>query len=193
MKDQYYHTEASVEEYIRAVEGFSGEALIEKLKHVLPVEATVLEFGSGPGTDWKILSESYTVTGSDYSSTFVNHLQTKNPQGKFLQLNASTVQTDKQFDSIYSNKVLHHLTDEELTSSIKRQHEILNPEGVICHSFWKGEGSEVFKGLFVNYHDEAALTKAFEAHFEIIALELYAEFEDSDSLLFIGKRKPSLM
>ena len=89
----------------------------------------------------------------------------------------------------YSNKVMHHLNDNELNDSIKRQHEILNSNGIICHSFWKGEGSEIFKGLFVNYHTEVNLKKIFKENFEIISIESYKEFEDNDSILLIGKKK----
>ena len=113
----------------------------------------------------------------------------KNSDGEFLELDAVTLITDKKFDGIYSNKVMHHLTDNELERSIKRQYEILNTNGIICHSFWKGEGSEVFKGLFVNYHDEVGLKEAFKTHFEILSIENYKEFEDDDSILLIGKKK----
>jgi hypothetical protein len=84
---------------------------------------------------------------------------------------------------------LHHLKDVELVDSIKRQSDILNPKGIICHSFWKGEGSEIFKGLFVNYHSEDALRDFFSKNFDILMLECYDEFEVGDSLLFIGKKK----
>ena len=52
--------------------------------------------------------------------------------------------------------------DEELEESVKRQFKLLNADGVICHSFWRGEGFEIFKGLFVNYHTEVGLKKVFE-------------------------------
>lgn len=73
--------------------------------------------------------------------------------------------------------------------SIKRQHELLNEGGIICHSFWKGEGTEVFKGMFVNYHTENALKDYFKEYFEILLLESYMEFEEGDSVLLIGKKK----
>jgi len=189
MEEEYYKTKESVEEYIRLADGFNGKQLIEKLKLVLPEGSSVLEIGSGPGTDWKILNESYNVTGSDYSSDFLNHLFRDIPDGQFLELDAITLIIDRKFDGIYSNKVLHHLRDDELAASIKRQHEILLPHGIICHSFWKGEGSEIFKGLFVNYHSVADLKEFHQEHFDVLTIESYKEFEDGDSLLFIGKKK----
>ena len=119
----------------------------------------------------------------------MNHLTENNPNGKFLELDAVTLKVNKKFDGIYSNKVLHHLKNVELSDSIKRQHEILNPSGIICHSFWKGDGSEIFKGLFVNYHNEINLKKLFSNYFEILSLASYPEFEDDDSILLIGKKK----
>ena len=185
----YYHTKASVQEYIRLAQHVNGGQLIEELKKYLSPSSRVLEIGSGPGTDFIILQDTYQVIGSDNSSEFLNHLSSQNPAGKFLPLDAVSLATDEHFDGIYSNKVLHHLQDQELVDSIKKQHEILNPNGIICHSFWKGQGSEVFKGLFVNYHSETTLRASFEPHFEILLIEHYAEFEEADSLLLIGRRK----
>ncbi len=189
MEGKYYKTKKSVEEYIRLAKDTSGEELIEKLKGVLPADSKLLEIGSGPGTDWKILNKSYNVKGSDNSTEFLNHLKSENPHGEFVELDAITMKTDETFDGIYSNKVLHHLTDNELIDAVKRQSEILNSHGIICHSFWKGEGSEIFKGLFVNYHTEVGLREVFRKYFEIRSIENYKEFEIDDSLLLIGKKK----
>ena len=135
MEGAYYKTKETAEEYIRLAKDVSGKQLIEKLKQVLPPDSVLLEIGSGPGTDWKILNDTYHTIGSDNSIAFLNHLKKENPKGKFLKLDASTLKTGKKFDGIYSNKVLHHLTDIELTESIKRQYKILNSNGIICHSF----------------------------------------------------------
>ena len=189
MSEAYYHTKQSVEEYIRLAEGYNGGDLIERLKSILPTDSSLLELGSGPGTDWELLNSNYKVTGSDNSTEFVKRLNAKNQKAEFLFLDAVTLDTDKKFDGIYSNKVLHHLKDEEIEASIERQYQILNPKGIICHSFWKGEGSEVFKGLFVNYHSEASIKHLFNTYFEILLIEHYKEFEEGDSLLFIGKKR----
>jgi cyclopropane fatty-acyl-phospholipid synthase-like methyltransferase len=189
MDREYYKTEESVQEYIRLAKDVNGKKLIEKLELVLPSNSVLLEIGSGPGTDWRLLNVSYTVIGSDNSMEFLNHLKVQNPKGEFLELDATTLHTDKKFDGMYSNKVLHHLKDHELVASIERQHAVLNPNGIICHSFWKGDGSEIFKGLFVNYHSDESLKSFFRDCFEIISIESYHEFEDDDSLLLIGRKK----
>ncbi|MCL6267196.1 class I SAM-dependent methyltransferase [Flagellimonas myxillae] len=188
MKGEYYKTKESVKEYIKLAKDVNGSKLIERLEEVLPHNSDLLEIGSGPGTDWNILNKSYNVVGSDNSTEFLNHLTLENPDGEFLDLDAITLRTDKKFDGIYSNKVLHHLKDNELIDSIKRQSEILNPDGIMCHSFWKGKGSEIFKGLFVNYHNETSLNEKFKGFFKIISIESYKEFENDDSLLVIGKK-----
>lgn len=189
MEGAYYHTKESVEEYIRLSKGYSGKELIVALRKVLAPNASVLELGSGSGTDWNMLSETYAVIGSDNSLEFLDHLKAENPKGEFLALDAITLKTKKRFDGIYSNKVLHHLKDDELSSSIKKQYDLLNLGGIVCHSFWKGEGSEVFKGLFVNYHSASTLKDNFENYFEILLITTYEEFETNDSLVLIGKKK----
>ena len=188
MPGEYYKTKESVEEYIKLANGVNGRSLIDRLEQVLSHNSIVLEIGSGPGTDWKILNEYYKVVGSDNSTEFLKYLITENPKGEFLELDAITLKTDRKFDGIYSNKVLHHLKDDELMDSVIRQYDILNPNGIVCHSFWKGKGSEIFKGLFVNYHSEETLRRIFQHYFEVLLLEDYKEFEDNDSILLIGKK-----
>jgi ubiquinone/menaquinone biosynthesis C-methylase UbiE len=189
MSKAYYKTKESVDEYIKLAEGYNGAELIEKLKDFLPGDSYVLELGSGPGTDWEILNKTFKVVGSDSSNEFLNRLIANIPNGEFLHLDAIALNTDKKFDGIYSNKVLHHLKDYEIKASIKRQYEILNPSGIICHSFWKGEGSEIFNGLFVNYHSDINLKKLFQGWFDILLILSYKEFENDDSVLLIGRKK----
>lgn len=189
MSKNYYKTEASVEEYISLAKDVNGGQLIEKLSNYLPSNSFLLEIGSGPGTDFRILKQDFKVVGSDYSTEFLKRLISNNSEDEFLNLDAITLATDKKFDGIYSNKVLQHLTDQDLGKSILRQVEILNQGGIICHSFWKGDGDEIFKGLLVNYQSDESLRNLFEGYFEILLLEAYEEFEDGDSLILIAKKK----
>lgn len=189
MVGNYYKTKETVEEYIKLAKGVNGGDLIEKLNQVLPKGSKVLELGSGPGSDWAILNNLYNVTGSDYSNVFLEHLKSEFPDGKFLQLDASILNVNAEFDAIYSNKVLHHLTDKELFASIKRQYELLKKGRVVCHSFWKGAGEEIFKGLFVNYHTLEELQTFFERYFQIDTLVTYKEFENDDSIFLIARKK----
>lgn len=190
---KYYHTKESVEEYIRAAQDHDGKQIIAFLKEYLPSGSSLLEIGSGPGSDWKILNEIYKVSGSDNSREFLNHLRTHNPGGVFLELDAVSLDTSLNFDGIYSNKVLHHLEDEALEASIKRQFEILNPGGIVCHTFWKGEDSETYNDLFVNYHSDEGIRILFEPHFETRLIQFYQEFEKGDSILYIGEKKEGLL
>ncbi|MEN8202978.1 MAG: class I SAM-dependent methyltransferase [Bacteroidota bacterium] len=185
----YYHTKESVEEYIRKAEGHDGRQIISRLKEYLPAGSTLLEIGSGPGTDWKILKEYYNVFGSDNSLEFLKYLQASIPHGVFLELDARSLETSLRFDGIYSNKVLHHLEDEVLEVSIKGQFEILNHDGIVCHTFWKGENSEIYNDLFVNYHTDEGIRVLFEQHFEPLLIKFYKEFEKADSILYIGKKR----
>lgn len=186
---KYYHTKESVKDYIQKAKGHDGRQLIDRLKEYLPAGSGLLEIGSGPGTDWKLLSSLYKVTGSDNSLEFLKHLRTKIPGGTFLELDASTLLTEFRFEGIYSNKVLHHLEDEALVASIERQYNILKTGGIVCHSFWKGEESELYNDLFVNYHSDSGLRILFAKYFDPLLIQFYQEFEKSDSILYIGRKK----
>jgi len=111
MKDKYYHSKESVDEYIKLAKEVNSRQLIGSFTKYLDKGSSILEIGSGPGTDWKILSDYYKVVGSDYSTEFLNRLKINNPTGIFFDLDAITLKINKKFDGIYSNKVLHHLND----------------------------------------------------------------------------------
>ncbi len=189
MKNKYYLEPDSVAEYLSMAETVNSAKLIDKLRRYLPQRAKLLEIGSGPGTDWRILTRNFEVIGSDFSPLFLKHLKAHNPEGSFLELDAISLTTDLLFDGIYSNKVLHHLDELEIQQSIKRQIEVLNHNGIICHSFWKGRGSECFKGMEVHYRDRSSLETLFGPHFHILYLEPYTEFEQDDSLLLIAEKR----
>jgi len=98
MENQYYKTPQSVKEYITAAEGYDGKKLIQKLHKFLPAGSSVLEIGSGPGTDFQLLKKAYSVVGSDFSEQFIAHLEKKNANDLFLHMDSEVLQTDKKFD-----------------------------------------------------------------------------------------------
>ena len=151
----FFDTEKGVNEYIKMAEGYDGAELIKILQEFIPENSTVLELGMGPGTDLDILKRNFIVTGSDNSQIFLDRYKKQNPDTDLLKLDAVTLSTDKTFDCVYSNKVLHHLTREELKKSFQRQKLLLNPDGIAFHSFWRGDEDENFDGLlFTKYQND---------------------------------------
>ena len=185
----FFDTEKGVEEYIKMADGYDGEELIKILQKYLPANSTVLELGIGPGKDMDILKKSYKVTGSDYSQVFLEKYKKNNQDADLINLNAITLQTERKFDCIYSNKVLHHLTREDLKKSLQRQKEILNPNGIAFHSFWKGTKTENMEGLLFTYYETEDLKKLTEPNFDVLMLETYTEIEKNDSIFTILKIK----
>ena len=171
-------------------EGYNGLTLIEHLKKHLKDGCSILELGTGPGNDIELLSRYYKVTGSDYSDLFLERLNKRHPEIPFLNLDAISLNTTLSFDGIYSNKVLQHLTDEELKSSIENQYRLVNNDGIICHSFWNGEGCETIGGIIHNYHTSEALMELFSRKFKILSIEVYKEMEADDSIFLIAQKNP---
>ena len=185
----FFDTKEGVEEYIKMADGYDGAELIKILQKYLPINSTVLELGIGPGKDMDILKKSYKVTGSDYSQIFLEKYKEKNLDADLVNLNAVTLQTDRKFDCIYSNKVLHHLSREDLVKSFQRQKEILNPNGIVFHSFWKGNETENMEGLLFTYYEIEDLKKITESNFDMLDSKIYTEIEKEDSIFTILKIK----
>lgn len=185
----FFDTQKGVDEYLKMVEGFDGAELIKILEEFLPKTSSVLEIGMGPGKDLDILSKTYSVTGSDNSQIFLDRYKMQNQNANLLKLDAVTLPTERTFDCIYSNKVLHHLTTDNLKTSLKRQKEILNPNGILFHSFWKGDKTESMEGLLFVYYELDFLKRLFESDFEILELKIYTEDQKDDSIYAILRRR----
>ena len=185
----FFDTEKGVDEYVKMAEGFDGAELIKTLQIFLPEKSSVLELGMGLGKDLDILSKTYTVTGSDSSQIFLGRYKEQNPDTDLLKLDAVTLSTNRTFDCIYSNKVLHHLTTDDLKKSLKNQKKILNPNGILFHSFWRGNKTENMEGLLFVYSELNSLRELFETDYEVLELKIYAENQKDDSIYAILRRK----
>ncbi len=151
---KFFDNEKNVKEYIEACEGKDGGFLIEILKKYLEPNSTVLEIGIGAGKDFEILSETFKTTGSDNSQLFLDIYKQKNPDTDLILLDAATLETDRKFDCIYSNKVLHHLSKQDFKKSLKLQKELLNNNGILFHTFWLGEKEAKYQDLnFIQYNN----------------------------------------
>ena len=185
----YFDSEENVTEYMKLAEGYNGKELINKLKTYVPIGKSILEIGMGPGTDLNILKRNYNVTGSDNSQVFLDRYKLKHKNTKLLKLNAVTLKTKAKFDCIYSNKVLHHLTKSNLLKSLKRQYDLLKKNGIIMHSFWKGNKQEKFNDLLFTYYCVGQIAKIFEDLFNILEIVVYKEMKKEDSIYIIGRKR----
>jgi SAM-dependent methyltransferase len=181
----YYHTPESVDQYIDMAEGYDGRELIEVLKKYLPPGSTVLELGMGPGKDLDLLGESFQATGSDVSPSFLDRYRAQHPGADLLLLDAVTLDTQRTFDAIYSNKVLMHLARDELRASLRRQAEVLHDGGLLLHSFWYGDQVEEFSGLRFIQYTVVSFAQVVGPELEMVEAERYTEMEQDDSIYFL--------
>jgi cyclopropane fatty-acyl-phospholipid synthase-like methyltransferase len=178
-----------VAEYIRMADGYDGRELIAELRKWLPDGSTVLELGMGPGVDLDLLGRHYRAAGTDRSKVFVDLYREKHADADVFVLDAVELNTERTFDCIYSNKVLHHLTREELRRSLVNQAERVPPGGVLMHSFWHGTGEEIIEGLRFTYYTEDDLPGLLCPGLSIVQTQRYTEMEDGDSFYVILRKE----
>lgn len=182
----FYDDEETVNQYVAMAEGYDGRALIEVLKMHLPAAARVLELGMGPGVDLAILQKHYRATGSDNSRLFLDRYRAANPDADLLHLDAVELETARKFDGLYSNKVLHHLSEEQLGRSVEQQALLLAEGGIVLHSFWRGAGTEEHHGLRFVYQTQDSLRSVFSRVFTVVDVVVYTEMEKGDSLFVLA-------
>lgn len=186
----YFDTERGIQEYTEMAKGYDGAELIDLLHGHLSAGSTVLELGMGPGVDLDLLSRTYVATGSDYSQLFLDHYRSQHPDADLIRLDAASLDTDRCFDCIYSNKVLHHLKRREMRASLMAQCGLLNTDGLALHSFWWGEKEDEFmEGLrFVYYTEETLADAIADSGFETLVQRRYSEMEHDDSILVLLRK-----
>jgi cyclopropane fatty-acyl-phospholipid synthase-like methyltransferase len=185
----FFDTEKGVQEYIKMVEDYDGSYLINELRHYLKDRSSLLELGMGPGMDLDILKKYYKVTGSDISQIFVERYKKLHPEAEVFQLDAKSLDINRKFDCIYSNKVLIHFTKQECGESFKKQKMILNPNGLLFHTFWYGDKIEEHYGLLFVYYLEDELKDMVKNDYNILKLQRYTEMEKNDSIYLVLQKK----
>jgi trans-aconitate methyltransferase len=182
----FYDDKKTASQYIAMAEGYDGRELIDILRKYVPRGASVLEIGMGPGVDLRILKLYFQATGSDTSLFFLDHYRESDQDANLMHLDAVELDTERTFDCIYSNKVLHHLTNDELAKSLCRQRAVLSKTGFIMHSFWRGTDVEEHHGLKFVYQTEASLRLLVGKVFDMVDFGVYTELEKDDSLYVLG-------
>ena len=184
----YFDDRKNVETYIQMAEGYDGASIISVLESHLPAGSRVLELGMGPGKDLDLLSRTYVVTGSDSSPIFLELHRRNHPGADLLELDAATIDTDRIFDCVYSNKVLQHLSTTDLRRSLARQEDVLAAGGLAMHTLWYGEGEEVYDGLRTVYYKEDTIHSVVGNGFEVVDITRYGEIEDNDSMYVLLRK-----
>lgn len=185
----FFDNEKNVEDYLKMAQGYDGHQLIPFLRKHLPDGSSVLELGMGPGKDLELLNDYFKTTGSDSSRVFLDRYQKTHPNANLLLINAATMETERKFDGIYSNKVLIHLPKEEVKTSFQRQAAVLKDSGIAFHTLWYGDSEEEFNGLRFIYYTPEILSQLISDRFEIIETSMYTEMEEDDSLYIVLRKK----
>lgn len=185
----FYEKKENIDKYIKLAQGYDGRALVEILRQFLPEASSVLELGMGPGKDLLILNEFFDCVGSDRFPYFLEIFKDKHPNFKMEVIDALEMNTTFVVDAIFSNKVMHHFSKEELKTSLSNQAQHLTKNGIVAHSFWKGDKNEVIEKTFFQYYLEEELVEIFSHAFEPQVHALYSEMDRDDSIFIIARKK----
>ena len=176
-------------EYRNTSTGNDCKSLVKILQNYLSDKSSLLLLGIGSGKDLMLLSNFYNVTGSDFSKLLLTIYQKSNPDTDLITLDPVELKTDRMFDSVFSNKVLHQMKESDLIISLQNQINILNSGGLAMHSFWSGSQEEDHHGLKWVYYTEETLIKLIPDEFEILELSTYKDIIECDSIYMVLRKK----
>lgn len=186
----YFDSDENVEEYLSLAEGYDGAKLVAELRDRSTGGARVLELGMGPGKDLDLLlAAGFDATGSDSSEVFLRRYRDGGGKAAVLNLDARTIDTDQRFDVIYSNKVLQHLTRDEMRASLARQVEVVEPGGLLFHALWYGDGQDEHHDLLFTKYTRESLGSVMGDKLEAIEFVRYEEMSADDSFWVLLRRQ----
>jgi cyclopropane fatty-acyl-phospholipid synthase-like methyltransferase len=188
----FYNDPSKVDEYEKMCDEYDGSELYKVLDTYLKNDDTILELGCGPGNDIIHLQNKYIVTGSDLSDEFLLRCKKRFPDLSFQKLDAVSINADKVYDCVFSNKVLHHLTFEELENSFNQQQNVIKPNGKFAHTFWLGEKEFMMEGMLFVFHNKEKLLNLVSQYFTILETYNYKEFEENDSIFILANNNKSV-
>ncbi len=156
----------------------------------LPAGSSLLELGSGSGDDLTWLTGRYRVTASDICEDTVSRLRASSANTPMLQLDALSIDHPEPFDCIFSNKVMQHLSDEEMCRSMQRQAQMIRPGGIVAHTFWVNTSARQ-KMHSTAAHAHARLIRIVSMYFDVKEIVQYCVFAPNDSILVIARNTVS--
>jgi len=183
----FYNEPSKVDEYEKMCDEYDGSELYKLLDNHLKKNSSLLELGCGPGNDISNLHMQYNVTGSDLSNEFLLRCKKKYPDIPFIKLDAVAINNDDVFDCLFSNKVLHHLTLDNLEKSFKRQTSVISKNGIFAHTFWLGDKEFTMEGMLFVFHNREQLLQLVSKYFTILEAFNYKELEEGDSIFIVAQ------
>ena len=154
----------------------------------------ILDVGCGPG-DWVLKFPNSEYVGIDISQEYIDNANNRfGKLGRFYCISVDEIEKIDvtKIDIVIIKAVLHHLSDEQISSMLEKLKNIMNPGGVLvtldCAFFPKqNQISRMLvsldRGMFVREvdHYRALLRKSFLK--EIESKRIYQNFPPYDRLL----------
>ena len=129
---------------------------------------SVLEIGSGPGGNLKMLkdkSNAKSLTGADISQAMINLAKTLVPDVDLVKINGTNLPfEDRSFDYIFTATVLQHNTDETMLKQLVKEICRVSNEKVILFERIEStiKGDELCYGRPVSYYRSMIESEGFE-------------------------------
>lgn len=108
--------------------------------------AQVLDLGCGPGSDAKILSDKYAVTGLEIVKKFADMASFENPNAEIINADVITYDLPKnKYKGIWCRDMMHHIPEEHLQDVFKKVSDSLVENGIFYVIVREGQGESYEK------------------------------------------------
>lgn len=181
--DNKVYKEDEIFEYFKASEGLEAKLLMARLEKYLEASSSLLDLDGEQSVELMYLRDNLAMHGTEYKEKILNSYETN------TEIPNSVKNVFRKFDCIYSNKVMTHITENQVIESAAKQYNRLNPGGLICHTFWRGDSDVEVNGEKTYYYELEDIRNIFNEHFTILELAYFTEKVPNDSIYIIAQRR----
>lgn len=119
----------------------ASQKQIDEFMSLVNPPAKILDIGTGPGYDAKVLSDKYNVTGIEPSSRFAQIAQFECPNARIINADIIDFELGEEvYKGIWTRDALHHIPAKELDNVFSKIAKALVEEGILYLIVREGEG-----------------------------------------------------
>jgi len=107
---------------------------------------SIIDIGCGPGNSTRILRERWPhaeIIGIDKSEKMIGRARADYPDQTWIIGDAASLETDRTFDLVFSNAVIHWIPDHE--SLLRRLFKLVNKRGILAIQVPANQESPLYK------------------------------------------------
>jgi cyclopropane fatty-acyl-phospholipid synthase-like methyltransferase len=162
MTEDFYNKSQNASEFYERTINYDMKNIYKPFIEQVMIGGHILDAGCGPGRDsLYFIKNGYKITSMDASEEMIK-IASKLTEQNAIKMRFQEMDFDNDFDGIWANASLLHVSKEEMSDVMDRLTKALKKDGIMFTSLKYGDKEEVIEGRFFNFYNEDSWEKVLE-------------------------------